>query len=156
MPEINFAAMIADARSLVGTETRWRHQGRDPQTGLDCIGLPRWLYIQQLGKLPDALETEFNAYHRRPDGQKLLQTIRDWFDEVPRETLRAGDLIVIYERRNPQHIAIACDDDEYIVEAYASGRNMKIVYWKLDRLREIAGVFRYPVEGEKAAKWRNS
>lgn len=153
MPEIDFQTMVTEARALVGTETRWRHQGRDPQTGLDCIGLPRWLYIRQLGSLPAALETEFNAYHRKPDGQKLLQTIRDWFDEVSRETMRAGDLVVIYDRRNPQHIAVACDN-EFVVEAYANGRNMKIVYWKLGVWREIAGVFRYPTEGEKALKWR--
>jgi cell wall-associated NlpC family hydrolase len=145
---------VKDARSLVGTETRWRHQGRDPQTGLDCVGLPRWMFIQQMGQLPDALEIKFSAYHRRPDGQELLQTIREWFDEVPRSDMREGDLVVIYERRNPQHIAIACDNI-MIVEAYASGRNMKIVYWKLATLREIAGVFRFPTEGEKAAKWHN-
>jgi hypothetical protein len=32
---------------------------------------------------------------------------------------------------------------------------MKIVYWELAVLREIAGVFRFPTEGEKAAKWQN-
>lgn len=150
--------LVADAMSLVGTETRWRHQGRDPLTGLDCIGFPRWLFMQQVGALPEALETEFAAYHRRPDGKKLLQTIRDWFDEVEqdgtRETLmQKGDLVVIYDRRNPQHIAVACDA-EFVVEAFAGGRNMKIVYWKLGVWREVAGVFRFPVEGERAERWK--
>lgn len=150
--------LVADARALVGTETRWRHQGRDPQVGLDCIGLPRWLFIQQLGSLPAELEAQFDSYHRRPDGQKFLQTMHDWFDEVPqngtRETLmQKGDLVVIYDRRNPQHTAMACDET-FVVEAFASGRNMKIVYWKLGVWREIAGVFRFPTEGEKAAKWQ--
>lgn len=157
MPEIDFNAMIADALSLVGTETRWRHQGREPGVGLDCIGFPRWLYMRQLGSLPDALEVEFRAYHRRPDGEKFLRLFREWFDEVPqngtRETLmRMGDLLVIKDRENPQHTALACDE-KHVVEALASGRNMKIVYWPLDRFREVAGVFRYPTEGEKAAKW---
>lgn len=154
MREFDRFKAVADARSLVGTETRWRHQGRDPQTGLDCIGLPRWMFLQQFEALPADLEVEFSAYHRRPDGQKLLQTVRDWFDEVPRSDMREGDLIVVYERRNPQHIAIACDN-AFVVEAYASGRNMKIVYWPLAVLREIAGVFRFPTDGEKAAMWQN-
>lgn len=158
MPEIDFEAMVADARSLVGTETRWRHQGREPGVGLDCIGFPRWLYLRQLGKLPDALEAEFKAYHRRPDGEKFLRLYREWFDEVPqngtRETLmQMGDLIAIKDRGNPQHTALACDA-EYVVEAYANGRNMKIVYWKLGTWREVAGVFRFPTEGERAERWR--
>lgn len=158
MPNIDFEAMIADARSLVGTETRWRHQGREPGVGLDCIGFPRWLYIRQLGNLPDALEAEFNAYHRRPDGQKFLATFRSWFDEVEQDGSRSvwrrmGDLLVIKDRGNPQHTALACDE-KHVVEAYANGRNMKIIYWPLDPFREIAGVFRFPTEGEKAEKWR--
>lgn len=149
---------VADALALVGTETRWRHKGRDPQVGLDCIGLPRWLYLRQCETFPAELEEAFKVYSRRPDGQKFLATLREYFDEVPqngtRETImQKGDLIVIYDRRNPQHIAIACDDKN-VVESFASGRNMKIVYWPLGVWREVAGVFRFPVEGEKAAKWR--
>lgn len=152
MRDLDKDKLVSDLRSLDGTTTPWRHQGRDPAVGLDCIGLPRWAFIQQW-PLPADLEVEFAAYHRKPDGQKLLSTIRAWFDEVRREQMTKADLVVLYDRRNPQHIAIACDDT-HVIEAYASGRLMKIVYWPLGVWREIAGVFRYPTEGEKAELWQ--
>lgn len=155
MREFNADTFVADARALVGTEVRWLHQGRDPATGLDCVGLPRWLLIRQMGALPAELETELTRpYHRHPDGQRLLETVRTWFDEVGRADMRAGDLVVVYDRRNPQHIAIACDS-VFVVEAYANRRIMKIVYWPLAKLREIAGVFRFPTVGPKAEKWQS-
>jgi hypothetical protein len=152
MRKLDIDKFVADLMSLNGTDTRWRHQGRDPAISLDCIGFPRWGFIQQFD-LPAALEAEFAAYHRRPDGKRFLQTISTWFDEVPRETMQKGDLVVIYDRRNPQHTAVATDH-KHVVEAYASGRLMKIVYWPLGTWREIAGVFRFPVEGEKAELWQ--
>jgi hypothetical protein len=103
--------------------------------------------------MPPELETELQAYHRKPDGQKLLRTIRDWFEEVDRTLMQAADLVVIYDRRNPQHIAIATDEI-HVVEAYASGLTMKVVFWPLGTWREIAGVFRFPETGEKAELWQ--
>jgi len=157
MREFNKQKFVADLMSQVGSDTRWRHKGRDPAVSLDCIGFPRWAFIQQW-PLPAELEAEFEAYHRRPDGQKFLSTMRVWFDEIPQYTLprasfEMADLIVIYDRRNPQHTTVACDNVN-VVEAYASGRIMKIVYWPLGTWREIAGVFRFPTEGEKAALWQ--
>jgi cell wall-associated NlpC family hydrolase len=152
MAELDKQKFISDLRSLVGTETRWRHQGRDPETGLDCLGFPIWALTQQI-ELPAELWSQLLPYHHKPDGQKLLRTIREWFDEVSREEMQMADLVVIYDRRNPQHIAVACDN-ENVVESYASGRLMKIVYWPLGTWREIAGVFRFPETGVRAEKWQ--
>ncbi len=143
---------VADALSQEGKETRWRHQGKDPDVGLDCLGLPRWAFTQQW-PMPAELENELLAYHRKPDGQKMLRTIREWFDEYPVDQREKADLVVIYDRRNPQHIAIATDEIN-VVEAYASGLTMKVVYWPLGTWRETAGAFRFPTEGEKAEKWQ--
>lgn len=152
MLNLNVDRFVSDLMSLVDTETRWRHQGRDPAVSLDCIGYLRWAFIQQM-ELPAELEAEFAAYHRRPQGHKLLNTIRRWFDEVPRDEMQKGDLVVIYDRRHPGHIGVATDN-KHVVEAYASGRIMKIVYWPLGTWREIAGVFRFPFTGEKAKLWK--
>ena len=152
MRKLDKDKFVSDLMALEGTSTRWRHQGRDPQTGLDCLGLPRWAFTQQFEMPPD-LESELLAYHRKPDGQKLLRTIRAWFDEYTVAEMQKADLVVIYDRRNPQHIAIATDE-VHVIEAYASGLTMKIVYWPLGTWREIAGVFRFPETGEKAELWQ--
>lgn len=152
MRELDKDKFVSDLMSKIGTETRWRHQGKDPNVGLDCLGFPRWGFMQQFD-MPTDLESELLAYHRRPDGQKLLRTIRQWFDEFPVSARQKADLVVIYDRRNPQHIAIATDEI-HVVEAYASGLTMKIVYWPLGTWRETAGAFRFPTEGEKAGLWR--
>lgn len=143
---------VADCLAQVGKETRWRHQGKDPDVGLDCLGLPRWAFLQQFEMPPD-LEKELLAYHRKPDGQKLLNTLKAWFDEVPREAMDKADLVSIYDRGVPGHIGVACDS-EYVVEAYASGLTMKVVYWKLGTWRRLGGFFRFPETGEKAELWK--
>lgn len=58
---------IAEIRALVGV--RYRHQGRNPATGLDCVGLGLQ-YAKALG-LP---LRDRKAYSRHPDG-KLRDSI---------------------------------------------------------------------------------
>lgn len=58
---------IAAMRALVGT--RFRHQGRNPATGLDCVGLGLQ-YAKHLG-LP---LHDRKAYSRDPDG-RLFESI---------------------------------------------------------------------------------
>lgn len=143
-------------KSLIGVP--WLHQGRDREVGLDCIGAPRYCLVKQLGRLPEALEREFDAYLRRPDGKYLLKVMREWFDEVelsgPRVPLQPADILVIYDWTNPQHVAVMVSETE-VVEAYcgvASGVR-KVMKQRLDPRRVIAAVFRFP-EGEKLKKWR--
>jgi cell wall-associated NlpC family hydrolase len=150
MPDLDKQKLVDDLKSLIGTQTRWRHQGRDPRVGLDCVGLPVWAFSQQM-ELPAELLEGLAAYHRRPDGLKLLRTLQSWFDEV--DQMEMGDLICLRDKRNPQHIAIACDAVN-VIECYSSGSIMKVVYWPLGTWRELAGVFRFPTEGARAEKWQ--
>lgn len=145
---------IADCVSLAERQppVPWLHQGRNPEVGLDCIGLPMWAYRQQK-ELPLELETQARAYLPRPDGQFFHRVLSDWFDQVD-GPYQPADLLLIYDLKNPQHIAVVIDPT-FVVEAYASrGSNVKrVVKWALDPRRVIAGVFRFPVEGERFEKW---
>lgn len=149
------ARFISDLLSLTTRNVRWRHQGREPETGLDCIGLPRWGLMQQMGALPEGLEREFDAYQRRPDGKRLLSVMRDWFDEVGRDDIQPADMVVVYDWSNPQHIAIMVNQNE-AVEAYCSAASGvgKVLRQKLDPRRRIAAIFRFPESGERLAKWQ--
>lgn len=140
---------IADALSLVGRDVPWEHQGRDPETGLDCIGLPRWAVNQQM-PLPPELEAEFAAYHHKPDGWRMLAIMRRWFLEIDthdqqRLNLIAGhepgDLVVMYFKRNPCHMGVLVSETE-VVEAFKQG-NFASVRKGEPRL-PVAAVFRIP------------
>ncbi len=148
---------VADLLSLAERDpsVRFRHQGREIATGLDCIGALRWAYHQQGKELPERLEREFDAYLRRPDGQRLLAIMREWFDEVSRETFQFADLLVIYDRTNPQHVAVAVNESE-VVEMYSNpvAGIGKAIRQKLDPRRVVAAVFRFPESGEKAEMWQ--
>ena len=143
---------ISDALALAAGQTPipWEHQGRNPVTGLDCIGLPRHLYELQGLRLPDELEREFDAYHRKPDGLRMLEIMRRWFQEIEthdQQHLNAipghqpGDLIVMYWKRNPCHMGVLVSVTD-IVEAFKKGNFARVR--KGDPHLPIAAVFRIP------------
>lgn len=144
--KFNRQQFIDDARALVKQGVQFRHQGTDPITGLDCINLPRYLCEKQGMILPVELSEEFQSYTEQPDGWRLLEIMRRWFPEL--ESSSAGDLLIIYARRNPKHLAIQVSDDEppLIVEAYRSESQQvgSLLEQKLDFRRRIAARFRIP------------
>lgn len=142
---------IADVLALVDHDPPipWEHQGRDPDTGLDCIGLPRYAFSRQ-GALPDELEAEFAAYHRKPDGERMLSIMRRWFIEIPTNDQQQlidihgqepGDLIVMYYKRNPCHMGVLVNASE-VVEAFKQGGFARVR--KGEPHLPIAAVFRIP------------
>ncbi len=137
---------VEDAIALVEQGVRFRHQGTDPETGLDCINLPRYLCAQQGVQLPPELLKEFESYSENPDGWRLLEIMEQYFEKV--ETSTAGDLLIIYARRNPKHLAVQVSDDNppMIVEAYRSETEPKgsLKRQPLDFRRRVAARFRIP------------
>lgn len=140
---------IHDVLSLVDREIPWEHQGRDPDVGLDCIGLPRWAYTLQR-PLPEDLEREFDAYHRKPDGERMLRIMRRWFEEIDTNDQQRlplisgqqpGDLIMMYWKRNPCHLGVLVEGLE-VVEAFKHGGFARVR--KGEPRLPIAAVFRIP------------
>lgn len=145
----NTEQFINDALSLLDRDIRWVHQGREPATGIDCIGLPRWAVSRQVA-LPDELEAEFTAYHRIPNGVRMCEIMRRWFQEIvtndQRElarisAARPGDLVVMYWKRNPCHMGVLVNQTE-IVEAFKAADFAKLR--KGPPRLPIAAVFRIP------------
>jgi len=142
---------IDDVLSLVDREPpiKWEHQGRDPDTGLDCIGMPRWAFSLQ-GELPPELEAEFAAYHRIPDGWRMLSIMRKYFQEIPTNDqqelvningVEPADLIVMFLKRNPCHMGVLVNQTE-IVEAFKNATIARVR--KGEPRLPIAAVFRIP------------
>lgn len=140
----NRQKFIADLRLLETLEVPWRHQGASIETGMDCIGVVRWGVERQM-LLPPELAEEFTHYHRPPDGQRMLAIMRKWLTEITREQLQPADLIVIFNRRNPCHMAVQMPDD-LVAEAFESqdGSVSRFMIRTLDPRRRIAACFRIP------------
>lgn len=140
----NIERFISDLLSLTDREVRWTHQGREPETGLDCIGYPRWAITLQT-TLPAALEDEFRAYHKTPDGARLLRVMQQWLIEVPAGEAQRGDILLLYHKRNPQHVAVLVEPG-FVVEAvtFPGSGIGKVLKQKLDPRRRIAACFRIP------------
>jgi murein DD-endopeptidase / murein LD-carboxypeptidase len=86
------------ARKLVGT--RFRAQGRDPKTGLDCAGLAIAAFRLQTAQFR-------RDYRLRGDHRHELESVleRD-FRRVPRTQCRAGDLLMLAVAADQLHLAI--------------------------------------------------
>lgn len=66
MLSVDREKIVGLARSTLGT--RWRHQGRNPATGLDCAGLIVWVGWES-GHL--SRDFDVQGYRRIPDGRTL-------------------------------------------------------------------------------------
>lgn len=90
-----------EVRKLVGAP--WVHQGRNPATGIDCIGV-LVVTAKNLG-----LETyDKTDYSREPVGNLLVSEVGKYFDEIQIKDAREGDVLILRTagKREPTHIAI--------------------------------------------------
>lgn len=97
------AAFIAAARSFMGV--KFRHQGRNPKIGLDCAGLP--LAAMQLIGRP---VTDIRGYGREPYRDGLEGAlIANLGERVAKESMRAGDVVIMRFAGDPRHVGILTD-----------------------------------------------
>lgn len=140
----NREQFITDLRYLDTLNVPWKHQGKSPETGMDCVYAPRWAIERQM-QLPEELAREFEHYRRPPDGKRFLAILRKWLIEIPVEEAIPGDFLVIYVRKNPCHLAVRMLDGQ-VAEAYESldGSVSKFFVHKFDPRHRIAACFRIP------------
>lgn len=96
------SALIAKiAKSYVGTP--FRHQGRLPGVGLDCVGVPICA-MREIGIEVD----EPDHYSMDPDSSVLIGCIREVADEIPASDIEPGDMLVFWWSKPdmPKHVAI--------------------------------------------------
>ena len=86
------------ARRLIGT--RFRAQGRDPQFGLDCLGLAMLAY--GVGQDEVRRDYRLSGDHRR----ELMAGLAEAFRQVKRGVVRAGDLVLIEVSARQLHLAV--------------------------------------------------
>jgi len=125
-------------RSFVGTP--FKHQGRVPGHGLDCVGI-----VVVAGRELGLINEDDVCYPRVPDGERLERQLRSCFEEVPVSESQAGDILVFWinkRTRAPQHVAVVTDYG--IVHAH-SGNGKVVEHALTDRWRRrIVRAYRFP------------
>lgn len=86
------------ARSLIGS--RFRAQGRDPELGVDCLGLAMLAF----GVEASAIRRDYRlgGDHKR----ELMAGLSPRFRRVARTQLRAGDLMLVRIADRQFHLAV--------------------------------------------------
>lgn len=85
------------------------HQGRDPRTGLDCVGLLVALG-QKIG-YPEIFDVE--GYRRTPSANVIKSVLGQNCDEIPIEQAGVGDIFLMrMHGRKPRHTSILIEDAE--------------------------------------------
>lgn len=139
---------IQDALALSEQDVKFRDQGDDPETGLDCVNLPRYLVGLQGLKLPAEMEDAFKAYNPTSDGKRMFALLKKYLIEIPIENACAGDLYLFRGKQETRHLAIRLTDDDppMIYEAYRSNTRQKALKSELRwiRARQIVAAFRIP------------
>lgn len=93
-------SMQAVERALGLLGTRFRAQGRDPQMGLDCLGLA--MIAHRIDGRMVRRDYRLHGDYRR----ELMAGLTSEFRRVPPSQRRAGDLILIRVAYNQYHLAI--------------------------------------------------
>lgn len=133
-PGILIPLICNAARSYTGTP--YKHQGRAPGAGLDCIGLVVASY--------KAAGVEFDLptdYSRVPRPALLVKHLSRYCDIVPVQEIAAGDILLLKLRKYPQHLALYVGEGR-IVHSYQAAR--KVIEQDLDprTLKQIHSVHR--------------
>jgi cell wall-associated NlpC family hydrolase len=95
---------VALARTYIGTP--FRHQGRTPGHGLDCIGV-----MVCIGRELGLFDYDLPHYPRLPHGDMALlpHVARAGFRPLTICAAQPGDVLVFRVLREPQHVALLTD-----------------------------------------------
>ena len=93
--------VVERARGLIGT--RFRAQGRDPDSGVDCLGLA--IVAFDLDGHTIRRDYRLSGEHRR----ELTNGLERLFRRVAKPPIRAGDLMLMRIAERHYHLAIRTD-----------------------------------------------
>ncbi|MBX3380099.1 MAG: C40 family peptidase [Phycisphaeraceae bacterium] len=97
------ADIILAARACVGA--KFRHQGRDPRTGIDCVGLIAHV-ARSLG-LPIVDRVD---YGKQPDGRLIEHLESAGLVRIDRDPAPGDVMVFAYNAPDvPEHVAIRTD-----------------------------------------------
>ena len=131
--------IIAAARECL--ETPFRHQGRQPGLGLDCVGLVRYPLVRLCG-----ITDDFRTYSLQAQPEHKTRAILAQFDhlisEVPKADMRPGDILWMRFNRDPQHFGLFTGWN--LIHAVNNGRRRVVEHgFRAPWPARVRAVFRY-------------
>jgi len=105
--------------------TKWQHQGRLKQHGVDCAG-----FISEVARESGIDHSPIPAdYHLRENGSEMLRLLQNHMEFVPTAEMQAGDVLAFCdeacrEPNIPRHLAIVMEitpKTTYIIHASEHG-----------------------------------
>lgn len=117
MYQVSRQQIIDAARSFLGV--RYRHQGRDPETGLDCVG-----YLKAVAmRINYPFITDVEGYKRTVSYEVLYGIMVEILDEIPVEEALPGDFYFMrMGSKIRPHVAVKVSDTR-LIHAYNDGVN---------------------------------
>lgn len=116
--------IIAEARTFKGT--KFQHQGRLKNVGIDCVG-----FISEVAKnVGVGVEIPAN-YHLNEDGKVMLKLLKGHMKHVAKNKMKPGDVLALCdealrEPKIPRHLAFVTEvRPETIVIIHASQHGVK-------------------------------
>jgi len=92
--------------------TPFRHQGRDPGKGLDCVGI-----LICASKELGITDFDYKNYTMRPDTKVMMKYMSQFADRIPIKEAKAGDIYQLHFTDEPTHYAVITSDNT-ILHAY--------------------------------------
>lgn len=121
------AEIVAEARSWIGT--RYMHLQRTKGKFTDCVGL-----IIGVARALGLADYRKRDYQKRPDPVAMRVELHANLDVVPRETMQPGDILWLYVRKDPSHLAIVADHkDGGMSMIHAHSTADRVVEHRLDQ-----------------------
>lgn len=110
MKTITREQFIEELRTWIGTP--FHHQGRWKGLGVDCAGLVVGPLVE-LG-IMEVLKADNRTYKHKAGHKLLVERLMLIANEIPKEEIKLGDILLFTIYRYPQHVAIKSYNDNVI------------------------------------------
>lgn len=133
--------IIAAARFCIGT--KWMHQGRKPNVGIDCVGIPLWCG-NSLGIFNPPYEPP--PYQREAHWEEFVGNFQEQCAEKDVREAAPGDILCFRQDKFPCHCGILTADGTFVHAFLLRKKVVEERYtdqWK----RETRAVFSFPGVG---------
>jgi len=135
--------IVRVARSWLGTP--YLHQASAKGIGCDCLGLIRGVWRETLGGEPQHIPAYASTWADPDQSERLLNSTRKHFEELPVAHMQPGHLLVFRMRRNSaaKHMGILTTPTSFVHAYQGNGvvENSLTSFWQ----KSVAGVFEFPV-----------
>lgn len=119
------AAIVAEAKSCIGTPYRGWSRVKGPKGGLDCGQILALVY-HNVGFLSAAVLDTLPRYYslsvaQHKESTEYIDLIRTYFDEIPEAQVLPGDIVVYKLGHAFAHAALIVEWPAFVVHAFAHG-----------------------------------